>query len=575
MFCFEGGGRYNTPDYLGTIHYKTTELEMPLQNVTQSGQKLDQAYTTTASEGVLAAITSTPSSPTPSIDSQTRSMNVPSSQLVHLPKVQSADPEMQMVEHIRSNNVQGVRDLIKQGFKFETAKKTLFRFALHKASREVMQAIAESGPKLDHMNAVINPNGSLSNQRITYLQMAFKESQSLETFKGFIDGLPNLNQKVNGASILGRAIIHGSDEQFQYLLDKKVSPNSYATCNGLMPLYLALKYGSQNKIFQLLKAGASLNVPVQPIEGRISTLEDFILAANEPKVCHSAVNNKLFEFNQETLSAIIKNDAAQMFNRLMLKPEARQAFVADLNSYPDILTMAIDREKNKVLSSMLKFEFDQRKCDRYGDMPIHAAAKKGNFEVVKTLLLSDASLINEENSDKQTLLELALKRPVVDLPLFLLKHKDIDVDRIIESDKSILLKIAIMANDSEAINKLFNAGLDHMGSRGQLNALECAIDKRQFDAAKSILNNYVKKSDKVGESIFNGATPLHLAANLNSVDTVKSILAKDPQAVFYKDDKGLTASQVAMKYGKDEVVDAIKQVSAQNGVLLELMRKAV
>ena len=94
MFCFEGGGRYNTPDYLGTIHYKTTELEMPLQNVTQSGQKLDQAYTTTASEGVLAAITSTPSSPTPSIDSQTRSMNVPSSQLVHLPKVQSADPEM-------------------------------------------------------------------------------------------------------------------------------------------------------------------------------------------------------------------------------------------------------------------------------------------------------------------------------------------------------------------------------------------------------------------------------------------------------------------------------------------------
>ena len=340
MFCFEGGGRYNTPDYLGTIHYKTTELEMPLQNVTQSGQKLDQAYTTTASEGVLAAITSTPSSPTPSIDSQTRSMNVPSTQFVHLPKVQSADPEMQMAGYIRSNNLQGVRDLIKQGFNFESTKKTLFRFALHNASREVMQAIAESSPQLDHTNAVINPNGGFSDQRITYLQMAFKETQSLETFKGFIDGLSDLNQKVSGASILGSALFYGSAEQLQYLLDKKVDPNLDVTGTGLMPLYLALKCGDQNKIAQLIEAGADLDRPVPPIAGRESTLKDYILATNKPKVCHRAVNNKLFEYNQETLSAIIKNDAAQMFNRLMLKPEAREAFVKDLNTYPDILTMA-------------------------------------------------------------------------------------------------------------------------------------------------------------------------------------------------------------------------------------------
>ncbi len=545
---------------------------MPLQNVTQSGQKLDQAYTTTASEGVLAVITSTPSSPTPSIDSQTRSMNVPSSQLVHLPKVQSADPEMQMAGYIRSNNLQGVRDLIKQGFNFESTKKTLFRFALHNASREVMQAIAESSPQLDHTNAVINPNGGFSDQRITYLQMAFKETQSLETFKGFIDGLSDLNQKVSGASILGSALFYGSAEQLQYLLDKKVDPNLDVTGTGLMPLYLALKCGDQNKIAQLIEAGADLDRPVPPIAGRESTLKDYILATNKPKVCHRAVNNKLFEYNQETLSAIIKNDAAQMFNRLMLKPEAREAFVKDLNSYPDILTMAFDLEKNKLLESMLKFKFDQRNRDRHGDMPIHAAASKGHFDAVKKMLETDTSLLNEENGENQTLLELALSKVDVDLPLFLLKQDHIKMDRILESDRDILLHAGIVADDTTAIDKLVKASPN---SHNHILLLENALVRGSFNAAKTILNNYVENNDKMDEPLLNGATPLHLAADLNEVDTVKSILAKVPQAVFFKDDEGLTASQVAMKYGKDEVVDAIKQVSAQNGVLLELMRKAV
>ena len=129
-----------------------------------------------------------------------------------------------------------------------------------------------------------------------------------------------------------------------------------------------------------------------------------------------------------------------------------------------------------------------------------------------------------------------------------------------------------MADDTTAIDKLVKASPN---SHNHILLLENALVRGSFNAAKTILNNYVENNDKMDEPLLNGATPLHLAADLNEVDTVKSILAKVPQAVFFKDDEGLTASQVAMKYGKDEVVDAIKQVSAQNGVLLELMRKAV
>ena len=84
---------------------------------------------------------------------------------------------------------------------------------------------------------------------------------------------------------------------------------------------------------------------------------------------------------------------------------------------------------------------DSSQTKKEGEIPLHLACKKGNFEIIKILLNKNLSNINMTKSDEKTGLHLASKTSSLCTQILLKNNANTDV---IDNDKNKPSKLALI-----------------------------------------------------------------------------------------------------------------------------------
>ena len=229
--------------------------------------------------------------------------------------------------------------------------------------------------------------------------------------------------------------------------------------------------------------------------------------------------------------------------------ELTQTDSSGINASSDELVSILSGDDETKSRKLLDNGVSPNIVDRFGRTPIHVAALKGRQEMCKLLHQYGADLnLAEENGESP--LNIAAKERQHEVVHYLL---DAGADPNI-ADKSGVTPLYHMCREGDAdmVDLLIGHGAD-VNSKG---CLEVAIEFYNTE----IVNLLVQKYRCKVETLFNGLSPLMLAAKTNNIEAVKLLLDKkaDPNKLDEMQEKDrLPALGFALQSGNDEIIEML------------------
>ncbi|XP_027340545.1 ankyrin repeat-containing protein At5g02620-like [Abrus precatorius] len=199
------------------------------------------------------------------------------------------------------------------------------------------------------------------------------------------------------------------------------------------------------------------------------------------------------------------------------------------------------------------------------DTPLHSAARGGNVDVMKEILVgTDEAQLHEllakQNQDGETALYIAAEYGYIDVVREMIQYYDLADAGIKARNGFDALHIAAKQGDLDILKILMEAHpeLSMTVDPSNTTALHTAATQGHTEIVKFLL--------EAGSSLAtiarsNGKTALHSAARNGHLEVVNALLEKEPGVTTRTDKKGQTALHMAVKGQNLEVVMALIKVN--------------
>ena len=265
-------------------------------------------------------------------------------------------------------------------------------------------------------------------------------------------------------------------------------------------------------------------------------LNDYLYSVSKPQI----------SLKDRLMIAVLANNSALIDNIYQSTQETQDQSATKIVDQNNIMNLAANEGHLGVVEKLLEKGADVNCASEYGITPLYIAAYNGDSEVVEKLLEKGAE-VNKADKDGATLLYIAARYGHLEVVKTLLE-KGADLNKK-NNNGYTPLHIAAQYNNSEVVEKLITKyeELNNHKTKGLLSF---------FKGGKTFKIDQV---DSFGDS------PLHLAAQYNSLEVVKKLLEKGAD-LNKKNNNGYTPLHIAAKKGQLEVVEEliVKKNNIQN-----------
>ncbi|KAI3420797.1 hypothetical protein GPALN_014417 [Globodera pallida] len=277
-------------------------------------------------------------------------------------------------------------------------------------------------------------------------------------------------------------------QQFEYSVNDVV----HVACSpeGIYPLMLAIQTNQESIVRFLLKHGADLS-------------------ARDP------VGNNAIHY-----AALV---SSQMLETL-LEHEAAKALINSRNNIGETPSMVALRAVNPLcMKTLFNFggELLYKSTDKNLLFELIQSNKGSTSDAIRVLLEKSPSLLNERDiTNGNTCLHAANQKASL-LSLLHLKHKEMDLNAKNKAGFTPLHQFVIREDIGMVMCLLsYGAGLDERADSGKMTALHFAVSKRNLQITRFLL--CLGADPNLANA--HGDTPRHLAAKLNEVELLKSLI---------------------------------------------------
>jgi len=389
---------------------------------------------------------------------------------------------------------------------------------------EMAQYLMEHGANINDYNK--NKNNSLL--------LACENDCNLKLVEYLIEcGIDINKQNKLGETALTIISKKNNIEIIEYLLSQNANINQRNNLNG------------NNNTIALVYACQQNNIPL--VKCLIDYGADINIKCNE---------------NEETLLMIAsqQEDSLELVQYLI-------SHGADVNKKSKIgntaLMMACERNYFNIIQLLVDNNADINHHNRYGRTAIIKACENNNTEIVNYLLQSGASIENDYDTFKKSLLMIACEQGNLDMVKCLI-HYGIDIDEEDAKGRTALMYACHRKNNNnyDIVNYLIEQKADiHTISKYGFTALSYACKNGDEKKVKLLLqhNSIIGVSGKYGE------TELILACKCNNIEIVKDLIKYKPDFidVNIKDNSGNTGLMYACEQGNSELVTYLIQHNAK------------
>lgn len=196
------------------------------------------------------------------------------------------------------------------------------------------------------------------------------------------------------------------------------------------------------------------------------------------------------------------------------------------------------------------------------DTPLHSAARAGNLELVKDLMMGVEDeeglreLLSKQNQAGETALFVAAEYGYVDVVNEMIMYHEPETAAIRAKNGYDALHIAAKQGDVDIVKELLNSlpELSMTVDLSNTTALHTAAAQGHIEVVNLLLEADGSLA-LIARS--NGKTALHSAARNGHLEVVKALLTKEPGVSTRTDKKGQTGLHMAVKGTSLEIVEVI------------------
>ncbi len=229
-------------------------------------------------------------------------------------------------------------------------------------------------------------------------------------------------------------------------------------------------------------------------------------------------------------------------------------------------------------SSLLKI-YQEMGCQSRDSRPLHLAVANNHSEITKTLIDTEASLVNAVDFEGRTALHVASFYGHIDIVRMLL-NRGANVDAVTSTSRSTPLHLATLSGHTEVVGTLLNAGADpkltmnlrwetpfHPALRNDnVERVLCFLHADQYLPESAISTECLSGPDQdanpfvavlcgiegFGRETSDGWTALHLAAAFQHAMIAEHLISHGAN-VGVKTTNGTTPLELAQKYDHSSV----------------------
>ena len=223
------------------------------------------------------------------------------------------------------------------------------------------------------------------------------------------------------------------------------------------------------------------------------------------------------------------------------------------------LWMASQNGHSDIVQALIQAKADVNKTRDDGMCPLSIAVKNGHIEVAKLLLDAQADINQADDKGYTPLIVAAIygHRKILKL---LLDAPQADILKPIISGDSVLT-LAIEYDQLHIINILINAGADvnHAAENGITPLLMASVNNKIEIVNLLLKNGAIKTINAVYQSTKSPHKMNSLyAASANGYSEIVLLLLEAGADIYWKNDTGKTALQIAQNNGYTEIVQLLK-----------------
>lgn len=252
------------------------------------------------------------------------------------------------------------------------------------------------------------------------------------------------------------------------------------------------------------------------------------------------MSNALEKWQSEMAAAAMGNNLRKLTDLLWGASAEVRSTLQDIKAPAgrSLLTLAAQKSDPRVFD-LLKGWLDLNKRDAYGLRPLEVAVESGNEPVVRALVAHlGAGVLNERDGSGETVAHGAAragKAPMVRLLL------ELGADPSIKNNAGdVPAHAAAWEGHRQVIEVMPREALSHTNKEGDTPALLAAMRGHA-----GVLDALARKGADLTQPDREGNTPLHHAAALGDVDSIKVLLKHAPDSALARNQNGQTPAAVA------------------------------
>jgi ankyrin repeat protein len=252
------------------------------------------------------------------------------------------------------------------------------------------------------------------------------------------------------------------------------------------------------------------------------------------------MTNPSEKWEDAAATAVVKNEHDVLFS-LLVEAGLNQLPALANHVYPgnrSLTTLAAEKSDADMLA-MLGEVIDLNGRDKYGLRPLDVAVERGNGEMVEMLVDRKGSqMLNELNASGETVAHVAARAGNARMVSLLL---ELGADLSTPSDTGeVPAHAAAWEGHRQVIEVMPREALSHTNKEGDTPALLAAMRGHA-----GVLDALARKGADLTQPDREGNTPLHHAAALGDVDSIKVLLKHAPDSALARNQNGQTPAAVA------------------------------